>query len=161
MALGPLRMAVQQLMPRRAHDEDRHGVDGLDEVIEQVEKRGLRGMDVIDDHHQRLLAGERLEQLARSPEELRNGELPSSETHRRCDAVHHRGAVPFLDTEILDQEADLRDRRFDGVVGCDLGDASHDLGDRPERDAVAVRQTAATDDMRVAGHGDRELPDKS
>ena len=88
--------------------------------------------------------------LRDAPEQFRDWELTTREAHRRCDPFDDGGAILLLDAEFVDQETDLGHGRLDRVVGRDLGDATHDLGDRPERDSVAVRQTPSSYDVRLA-----------
>ena len=60
-----------------------------------------------------------------------------------------------------DHRGDLRERDVRGVLVDDPGGRARDLGQRPERDPLAVRQATAGEDRgpRRAGRG--ELPDEA
>ena len=80
------------------------------------------------------------------------GNCAIGETHRRRDAIDDCRPISRLHVQLVDQEADLGEGRLEGVFGGDLGHGADDLGDRPERDAVAVRQASAADDVRPVRH---------
>ena len=64
---GPL---VEQLRTRQADDEHRHATRRPHDVLDEVEERRLRPVDVVQDEHERARAGEPLENRARALEQL-------------------------------------------------------------------------------------------
>src|SRR6478736_901861 len=64
VAFGPLGSRLEQLVPGRGEQQDRGPVHGVEQVVEQLEERRRRNVDVIDDRDQRATACDRLEQLA-------------------------------------------------------------------------------------------------
>ena len=118
----------------------------VDEVGEEVEERLLGPVDVVDDDDERL---SRQPSASRSragaPEELGDGnepvESPTAEATR--STIASRSAV------VADQAADLRPGGIGRVVLRDLRGLAHDLGQRPERDAVAVGQASTAEDRRL------------
>src|SRR5215211_5664278 len=63
----PLRAFVEELGTSEAEDQQRDIRREFSEARQQIEKRGLRPMDVLDDHDQRLPLGDPLQQPAHSP----------------------------------------------------------------------------------------------
>ena len=107
MALGPLGARLEQLVAGRGEQQDRRPLDGVEQVVEELEERRRRDVDVVDDRDQRAPAGDRLEQLADPPEQLRPGELgvdrPIAAATRSTTAVGSSGppATPRAMSAIL------------------------------------------------------------
>jgi len=68
-------MTLTELVTGRAEDEDRRALDGLEEVIEEREEGRFGRVDVVDDHRQRSIPGQRLEQSSPAPQQLGHREL--------------------------------------------------------------------------------------
>ena len=134
----PAGPRLEQVAARDAQDQHRR-VDPLAEVLDEIEQRRLRPVDVVERDDQRPLPRDRLEQAANRPERLaRRGRsfCPADDlgdTLRDLLRVFRAG----------EQRRDPRHRRF----GCGLLD---DLGDREIRGAGAVRHTTADEDARLA-----------
>ena len=105
----PVRVHLRQLTSRRADDE--HGLRGgrADELVQQVEERRLRPVDVVDHHDEGTMGCLGLEELAGAPEELADRMVARGQADGGGDAVHHGGPVDAVGRE---QRADL--------VACDL-----------------------------------------
>ena len=161
VCLGPCDVAVNELVAGRTQQEYRCVLDQLDEVVEQVEQGRLGRVDVIDDHDQGPFARQRLQELAGAPEQLGHRELRLSETDRRRDAFGDRRPVGGVDPFAVHEVADLRERFFERVLCHDPRGVANDLRQRPERDAVAVREASAAHDPCLAAGGRGELLDET
>ena len=69
-AAAPARVHVEQLGPREAEDQQRRLAHPAGEVLDQLEQRLLRPVDVLEHEHERLRVGELLRPLARGPRDL-------------------------------------------------------------------------------------------
>jgi len=69
---SPSRSVLEELRPSRAEHEHR-SLRPLAEVLDQVEQRRLRPMDVLEDRDDGVRAGQRLEQSSYGPEALGRG----------------------------------------------------------------------------------------
>ena len=67
---APAWTAVVQLGAGHAEEEDRRAGRDERDVLDQVEQRLLGPVDVVEDEHQRLLARDRLDELAERPGQL-------------------------------------------------------------------------------------------
>jgi hypothetical protein len=56
-------------------------------MLHEVQERQLRPVEVVQDNHERPVAGERLEQLTDGPVRLRGRRARGGETHRPGDSV--------------------------------------------------------------------------
>ncbi len=72
-------------MAGRAQQEKGGVLDGIQKVLDQVEKRRLRPMDVVDDQNQRPLPGEYFHELPGTPEGLLQWEGLGGKANRRRD----------------------------------------------------------------------------
>ena len=147
---APGATRVEQLRSSHADDEQRRVAHPVGDVLDQVEKRRLGPVDVVEDDDERLLLRERLEQPAHGPERLLG---------------RAAGAVPADDRgDPLGDDRGIRasDRRFDPgahvLLPERLGD---DLRDRTEGDSLAVRQAAAGEDARALADLGRSLREQA
>ena len=69
-AAAPAGPDVEQLGPGEADDQQRHVLDALGQVLDQVEQRLLGPVDVLEDEHERLRVGELGRPLAGRPGDL-------------------------------------------------------------------------------------------
>ena len=148
---GPLRMAIEQLVPSRAEDEDRHGTrpsrrGGRAGRAASSPPRGCRRRS-----SRAAVRGRAPRAACATPQNSSaTGNCPRARpiaaATRSTTAARSFSSTPSSSTRrpILAMAASTVSS--DG----DLGHATHDLGDRPERDAVAVRQTSSADDVRPA-----------
>ena len=162
----PSRPAFEELRPCRAHDEERHAVDPVDEPVDEVEQAVVRPVDVLEDEHRRTAESEHLEEPAPGCERLTTsipgGRIVASEPDERPQ-------VP-LDPRALALVRDVRDCFREprlGDVGWirleDPGLRLHDLAERPERDAFAVGERASLapgDELLVRVHDAAELEEE-
>ncbi len=139
----PGRTVVEELGPRQAEHED--WLDGYEreKVFEQVEERGLRPLELVDDRDQRALAGERLEQPADCPERLLRCARGLTRPYRAEDPCGHERGVLVVAKEIPDNTL--------------AAQSLEDLGQRPVRDAFAIRQATADYDPASVLSRPREL----
>ena len=114
----------------------RRVVDRLEEVLDQVEERRLRPVDVVDESTTGALGREPLEQPSQRPEEL----LDRERRRREPD----RGSKPVGDdfTSVVGERAELRQCLVGVVLVDDSRLGADRLGERPESDAVAVGEAA-------------------
>ena len=140
----PSRAARRATRAGRDRDAAAALAHPLREVVDQLEQRLLRPVDVLEHHDQRLDVGELVGELARRPGDLRRAALP-------FDRLHHAGREPEqlgdrLVPAALDQ---LLLGRLHRVVVRDPCSRLDHLGERPVRDALAVRKRAPGEDGRA------------
>jgi hypothetical protein len=119
-------------------------------VLDEVEERRLAPLDVVEDDHERAFVRMGLEQLARGPERLLAGSGVVLEPDGRRDPV---GDQPRVLVSLQ-----LRRDAGDDLLAVQL---SHRLEERPERDPVAVRETAPAGDGGRVGDLLEELLDQA
>jgi hypothetical protein len=103
-------------------------------------------MDVLEDQYERLLAREALEELSDGPERL----LARADVGREA----HRAGDPGGDElGVLVRSEDPRNAGLDVIPDLRV----QDLRERPERDALAVREAAADEHQGVVGERGGEL----
>ena len=130
-------------------DEQKTRVGVRDHVLDELEEGRLGPVDVLEQDDERARRGELLEELASPPVELLHGERLLREPDRGRDAGGHVGVVV--------ERGQLRVRLLRAVALGDPGGLADGLGERPEADAVAVGETAATQNERVCVDGADEL----
>ena len=154
---APARRAGRELGPGEDQHEDRHVARPVDEVVEEVEQAGVGVLDVLDQQHDR----------ARSRPAARR----TAASRRTAPRGGSRAAVGG--ERHAEQPRRARSRRSSRSAGSGTNAASPspacsaatsagpprrcpsrcrtDLGERPERDAVAVGQAAAAVPAHVVG----------
>jgi hypothetical protein len=130
--------AAFSLRPRETDEEDRRVARPLGDVIDQIEKRRLGPMDVLEHDDERPVACKRLEQLPDRPERLLGGTMNLGSADRAADPRSDHLGVPVAFEKRADRRA--------GIVSRQV---LNDLAQRPERDALAVGKTAPRHDPRV------------
>src|SRR5215469_18479097 len=123
-------------MAGRADEEKRDPKRRIEELLDEIEKGGLRPVDVVENDHQRPLAHELLEDRTHGPEQLVLSVLPLRKAHDRLDATGRVGQPPSEAVRELGA-GDLLD-----VLRRDPGRLPEHLSQWPVRKAVAVGQTA-------------------
>jgi len=113
-------------------------------VLDQVEHRRLRPVDVLEDDDERPLACERLEQLPRCPEGFLGGGRVAAEPDRRRDPVDDDRRILAVREQLRDPVPLLLERE----AVPQLRNVADDLVERPERDPLAVGQAAASHPAR-------------
>ena len=63
LAACPVGPTLEQLRPRRRHDEERHPVDAVDELVDEVEQRVVGPVQVLEGEYERTLVRERLDEV--------------------------------------------------------------------------------------------------
>ena len=69
-ATSPAGSAVDELRPGEAHDNQRHVLDVNRQVLDEIQKAGVRPVQVLDDDEQRLARSKTLEQSACGEEKV-------------------------------------------------------------------------------------------
>src|SRR5581483_9056381 len=147
-AAAPGRADVEQLRPREAEDEERRLAHPGGEVLDQLEQRLLAPVDVLEDEHERLRGGELLGPRARGPGDLLLRALALDGLEDADGEAEQVG-----DGVVFAVGAQLLLRLVERVVVGDAGRGLHHLGERPVRDALAVRERAAEEDGRALDAG--------
>jgi hypothetical protein len=159
LASTPSGPTLEQLRPCAANDEQRNAGRPVDDVVDEVEKRLVRPVQVLDDQDERALFRERLEKRPPRGERLAaltGGDvLLGTESHERTKVRTH----PLVRSD----DRELLFSRGGRVRLQDPGLRLHDLAESPERDPFAVREAAPLppeEDLRVAVHDLGELEDE-
>ena len=106
------------------------------EVVDQVEHRRLGPVQVLERDDERPARGDAREHAAKAPEELVDGIRGVGQADRRRSALR-RGRVAVR------ERVELRAGQVERVVVVHARELAERLGDRPERDALAVGEAAA------------------
>ena len=147
LAAAPARTALEELRPGCAHDQDRDAGRPVDEMVDEVEQAVVGPVQVLEDEHERVLLGQRLEEPAPGPEGL------AAVVAR----VLRRPAEPDQRPEVLEDPPGLHlvvdDRGHGGaeLLGGGVGSVRledarlclHHLAERPEADALPVGERAS------------------
>ena len=126
--------AVHTIEHRRAAGRRRRGA-------REVEQRRLRPVDVVEHDDERAALGEDLDEPPDGPEDLGRAGTRSSPGRSPRRGGRRRPGSP------TSAERAWPRARVGRVVLVDAGRLADDLDQRPEGDAVAVRQAAAADDV--------------
>ena len=138
---APARPALRELRPRERQHEDRPVARPLHQILDEIEQRAVGPVDVLEHHDRRSLIGDPLEEDPAGREQVllvADATLlePEQVTEARPDepALVRVGDVP------LDRLRELGrcGRRL--LVLEDPGPSADHLGERPERNALAVRE---------------------
>ena len=143
-AAAPRRADVEQLGAGEADDEQRRVLDPRGEMLDQLEQRLLAPMRVLEDEDERLRLCELRRPRARGPRDLALRALA-------LDGGEHADGEPeeVGDLFVLAVLAELLLCLVDGVVVADSRGGLHHFGERPVRDALAVRERAAEEHGRA------------
>ena len=139
---APGRIVVHERRPRRA--EDQHGcvVEHLDELLDHLAKRLLRPVDVLDDERHGTVCRDVAQEVAHPPGELFHGERLGAQ-------ADHRGEpLSDIDSRRVGEVRELLECLVGAVVVDDPCRVLECLGERPERDAVPVREAPAREEKR-------------
>ena len=158
LAAGPGGMAVEELGPRRAEQQDRRVARLLGQVLDERQERRLGPLQVVEDDHERAALRDPLEELAHRPGgHLAGAGAAAAETERVEDQLADQVGLVLAGKELGDRSARrLRAGRF--LAAQDL---AHDLGQRPVRDALAVREAVAVQHRGFLAEVVRELLDEA
>ena len=132
-------MCVEQLRPRRRHDEQRDIGCRLHQMLDEREQRLVGPVQVLEHEYQRLALRRKLQKLRPGSKVLAPRGLRRALPQQCQKAVSEPGAVRTLGQDMLQP---VRERR--AVVALeDAGVRLDDLGERQEGDTLAVGQAAA------------------
>ena len=155
LASTPVRSPLEQLGPGARDDEERHVLDEIDEAVDEVEQPVVGPLEVVDHQHERSPLRQRFEKDPPTGEELATAvaetDVLRDETDERLEARCDPEPLRLRD-EVGDFGRELRCRDGGVVVLVDAHLRLDDLTERPERDAVPVREAAAvppSDDLLV------------
>ena len=143
-AVPELGMAALQLRSREAEHEDRPVARPLEQVADELDERGVRPLEILEEEGDRALLGHPLEEEAPCAEQLL---LRSSRAVFEAEEVEHPRldeiALLVVGHERVERGANLLSGRGGVLAFDDPGAHAHHLRERPERDALAVREAAA------------------
>jgi hypothetical protein len=135
-------MYLEEFGARETDQQHGRVLGEVGHVLEAVQQRRGRPMQVLDDHDDGAVAGQVLEQLAYRPEGLLGSAIGLGPPQGGGDL-----AGELLGLLVAgEQGGQLSLCSLKGVVTRDPGRLANHLGHRPVGDALAVGQAAATQD---------------
>ena len=142
LATRPAGRTFVELRPCRPDDEQRNIRAPFDEVVQEREQGRVRPVEILDHQDKRLLSCHGLEVGTPRSERFF---LPSLlarvlRSHERAEERHEPRAVALV-SDKPDRSGELRQGFFWAVRLEDAGFGLDDLTQRPERNAVPVRET--------------------
>src|SRR5436190_13448649 len=165
LAAAPAPTFVEQLGAPDTEKQRRGIAREVRDVLDEIEKRGLAPVDVVENDDERLSPRDRLEKLPQCPKGVlvpagpteRDATLSSTARAAEAERLGHA-----LGDELgLRLTFDLGRDRLDPLpvvsVGASANSVAHDLGDRPVGDALTVREAAAPEDSHVRAEPADEL----
>ena len=133
----PAGRMLQQLGAGEADEQDGPTSAGAAEVLDEVEQRGLRPVNVVDQENERAPLGERLEEASERP-----GDLPAVPDRLEPDRRRTLGSASR--PPVLAEQGPHLARASLGRVASSISAAVLTISrDRPERDPLAVGKAAA------------------
>jgi hypothetical protein len=142
-APSPAGPRIEQLGASEADDEHWCVVDAVGEVLDEVEERLLRPVDVLEPEDEGLRLREARRPLVRGPRDLLPAAWPRDVVqHARCEAEQVGDGVARA------RLAQLLDRLLGRVVVGDPGRSLHHLRERAVGDSLAERRAASRQDTR-------------
>ena len=143
-ALPEFGMAALQLRAGEAEHKDRPVARPLEQVSDELDQRGVGPLEILEEEGDGALLGHPLEEDAPSAEQLLL--CPSRaflEPEQVKDPRLDEATLFVVDNEGVERRANLLAGRGGVFAFDDAGSHAHHLGERPEGDALAVRQAAA------------------
>ncbi len=151
-AASPPWSLFEQICACEAEDEQGYLLDAAREVLDQIEHRLLRPVNVLEDEEERLQIGELRRPGLRCPGDLRRRPLTADGIEdARCEREEIR------DRLVAATRPELLGRSVDRVVIRDSRSNPDHLRNSPVRDSLAVRQRSTRENGRPLDSGD-ELP---
>ena len=150
--VSPIGAELPDLRAGRAQDQE--GMVGAEsrDVFQQVHEGRLGPVDVLEDHHERSVLGQELEEPAHGPERLPDISA-LIEPDRGGDSICDVRAI----LRVPDEIPHLGTRRLRRVRLRDAGRRPDHLGNRPEGDPLAVGQTPTPERACPLGFPNDEL----
>ena len=137
-------MPIGQLGPGERDNGNRLVARPVEQVVDEVEETCVGPVDVLEHEHDGALLGEPLEEQAPGGKEVVAIRFAA---HRQAEQLLEPGLHPFALRRVGDvlghRLPQLRERLRLVLVLGDAGAHPHHLGERPEGDALAVREAAA------------------
>ena len=137
------RMTLRELRARKRNDVDRMAARPLEQVLHELHQAGVRPVHVLEHEHDRPTLGKPLEEEPPGGVQILARGLPAQAEPQQLLEIRLDPLAFFRVGEVCrDHGPQLLHRRFVRLVLGDSGPHPHHLGERPERNAVAVRETA-------------------
>ena len=143
-ARAPAGVAIGQLRPGERDHEDRLVPRPLEQVLDELDERGVGPLDVLEDQDDGALLGHALEEQPPAGEEIlavRGAAV--AEAEQLLQARLDERALLRVGDHLLDHPGQLCERGLGRLVLADPRPHPHHLGERPEGDRVAVGEAAA------------------
>ena len=142
---------LTELGPGEAEHEDRVLVRPLEQVVDEIEQTVTGPLQVLEDHHHRLVLGEALEEHPPAREQLLACQARLGDAEQSPEPRDQELAIGGADDPAVEARVELRDRLLEGRFLGDPKPLAHHLRERPIRDPVAVGQAASGMEQEVVG----------
>ena len=139
---APGRAALEQLRPGERQHVDRRVARPLEQVLDEVEQRLIRPLHVLEDEHRRVDVGQPLEEQPPGREQVLALVAALLQREQVREARLDEAALLRVGKVLLDDRGELGERRGRLLVLGDPGAHPDHVGERPVRDALAVREAA-------------------
>ena len=147
----PGRPPLRELGPRQRHDEERGGARPLQQVLDEVEQRGVRPLEVLEDQDDRIAVGEPFEEQPPGAEQLvAIARTTVLEPDQGCEPGLDPSSLVRLPDLLVEHRPELGHRRLAGLLLGDPALPADHLRERPVGQAVSVGRAAATEPVHVA-----------
>ncbi len=144
LAGTPRRPFVDELGPRGRDHVERRVARPLEQVLDEVEQRGVGPLHVLEREHRRVHVCEALEEEPPGREEVFALEPAAAlDAEQVGDPRLDEGALVRIDDVGVEHAAELGQDHVGGLLLADAAAHPHHVGQRPVRDALAVGRTAA------------------
>ncbi len=143
LAAAPAGPAFEQLGSSGSDDEHRHARYPLGEVVDEVEQRVVRPVQIFEDEDERTLLGEHLEQPAPGCECLELAVAArlirlAGDARERAQVRCNPPPLLLVGQQLVDHRRELRRGGRPVVVFEDASLRLHDLAERPDASTLAV-----------------------
>ncbi len=146
---GPGRMPVRQIGAREREHENRVVARPLEQVLDELEQRRIRPLEVLEHEHDRPAVAYPLEEEPpRAEQLLLLARLPLLQPQQVREARLHPLALLGVRQKLGQGRLQLLPSRRRLLRLCDPDLQPHHLDERPVGDALAVRETAASMPVR-------------
>ena len=139
---APIRAAVEQLGARRAQQHDRRAPRTADELVDEVEERGVGPVEILEDQDERVVVRHRLEEPAPRGEQVVAGDIARrpAEAEQRREPRAQPVALFLVGHGRCERRIELLRRHVGRIVVEHAGLGLQHLAERPEAHAFAVRE---------------------
>src|SRR5207248_1818451 len=153
----PRRSELEQLGSSETDEHDRSVARTITEMFDEIEKRRLSPVEIVDNDDDGTLARKRLEQSTRGPERLFRRKRSVLEPHRSGKPLDDAFRFGISLEQLRNPRASHLRRR--GAV--DGGRSPHDPAQGPKRDSVPVGEALASQDGRFVADLCDQLVEKT